>query len=126
MNTSLTPQANFSIEEIIQSLEALLEKEFDLLRTNQSVDLEKIQLEKSNLLDLLSKIFMSTEGKNNNGELFFPQQIQNCKNLHRRNELFLKRKLNAIQCALDSLQLSHNHSVDPTYDRKGLVKRRWL
>ncbi len=43
--------------------------------------------------------------------------------LHRRNEILILRKLDAIRGALDSLQLGGSGSSVETYDRLGKVRR---
>lgn len=49
--------------------------------------------------------------------------MQNCRQLHQRNEILLIRKLDAIRGALDSLQMSDPTSSLEVYDRLGKVRR---
>lgn len=119
-------QSSIIIDGLTESLKQLLDHEFELLRMNQSQALEELQLEKSHILNNLSLIF-STENLNpDNINHTFIIKLQECKNMHRRNEMFLTRKLNAIKSALFTLQIGQEHSIDQTYDRKGSVKTPWL
>ena len=115
-----------TIDELTESLKQLLEHEFELLRINQSEELEALQSKKSDILHSLSSIFSTEDINKNNINYTFILKLQECKNMHRRNEIFLTRKLNAVKSALFTLQNGQEHTIDQTYDRKGSVKTPWL
>jgi len=54
----------------------------------------------------------------------FKSQMRLCRDLHRRNELFIQRKLEAIRGAIQSLGLTDPTSSVEMYDRLGKLSRR--
>jgi flagellar biosynthesis/type III secretory pathway chaperone len=53
----------------------------------------------------------------------FRSRMDYCKNLHRRNEVLVNRKLDAIRGALKSLQITDPTSSVEVYDRLGKLNR---
>ena len=46
-----------------------------------------------------------------------------CRDLHRRNEVLIERKLEAIRGTLQSLRIQENTSPIEVYDRLGQINR---
>ena len=53
----------------------------------------------------------------------FKDQMAHCRDLHRRNEVLITRKIDAIRGALQSLQVEDPSSSVEIYDRLGKVSR---
>jgi flagellar biosynthesis/type III secretory pathway chaperone len=53
----------------------------------------------------------------------FKDQMAHCRDLHRRNEVLITRKIDAIRGALQSLQADDPSSSVEIYDRLGKVSR---
>jgi len=53
----------------------------------------------------------------------FRSKMLFCRNLHRRNEILIMRKLDAIRGALKSLQIMDPSSSVEVYDRLGKLNR---
>ncbi len=109
-----------------QLLRQILEKEFDALRA-QDLDLfESLQPEKLRIFEVLSAL--SGAGTPDSrleqpGWDAFRELIAQCRELHRRNEVLISRKLDAIRGTLHTLR-----GADPTapveiYDRLGRMAR---
>jgi flagellar biosynthesis/type III secretory pathway chaperone len=49
--------------------------------------------------------------------------MMNCRDMHRRNEILIMRKLDAIRGALESLNVNEATSSVEVYDRLGQIKR---
>ena len=109
-------------KELIEALKTLLEDEFRLLCAGSYSNLSDIQNKKSVLLEELSTLSSESEVNFESGWEFYNSGIEECRDMHRRNELLVTRKLHAAQGALQSLQMIKDDYIDQTYDRKGTVK----
>jgi len=123
----LTPTDIASCVDSALTLAQLLEDEFTALK-NQNLDqFEHLLSEKNLLLANLSRMsgIQSPQDADQLGPEWTPfrQQMQHCQQLHRRNEILIMRKLDAIQGALDSLQVQQPASNVEVYDRLGQVRR---
>ena len=131
MSVELTPD---TLEQTIalamtkvSELDNLLEEEFESLKV-QDLDRFEILLNAKN--DLLSDLTLISGVHQPEGALDlgpewdeFKKQMLACRDKHRRNEILIMRKLDAIRGAIESL-----HIVDPTsslevYDRLGKINR---
>ena len=95
------------------SLEQLLETEFDQLKAQNLDAFEATQSSKNSLLQELTRL-AGIEGPESADALGpewdgFKSQMMHCRDLHRRNEVLIHRKIEAIRGALQSLQVE-----DPT------------
>ena len=112
---------------LAQSLEQLLEREFDLLKVQDLAAFEAQQPAKNNLLQQLTQLTGITGP--GTAEALGPQwrpfrlHMAHCRDLHRRNEVLISRKLDAIRGALQSLQVQDPTSSVEIYDRLGKVSR---
>ena len=96
------------------ALKGLLEQEFEALKSQNIADFEKLQPKKTEIISLLSNPELSNIVKNNASiELTkstlgiwdnLTKIISECKDLHRRNEIFINRKLESIKGALNTIQ----------------------
>ncbi len=109
-----------------QLLLQILEKEFDALRVQDLDRFESLQPEKLRIFEVLAALSgVGTPGSRLEapGWDAFRELIANCRDLHRRNEVLISRKLDAIRGTLHTLR-----GADPTapveiYDRLGRMAR---
>lgn len=111
----------------VQALEGLLEEEFSALKVQDLDQFERLLNEKNAILSELSQLtgVVTPEDSDALGQEWegFRARMLGCRELHRRNEILILRKLDAIRGALDSLQLGGSGSTVETYDRLGQVRR---
>ena len=115
------------------ALKGLLEQEFEALKSQNIADFEKLQPKKTEIISLLSNPELSNIAKNNAGiELTkstlgiwdnLTNIVSECKDLHRRNEIFINRKLESIKGALNTIQTPDPISSVEVYDRLGKVRK---
>ncbi len=109
------------------SLEQLLESEFDQLKAQNLDAFEATQSSKNSLLQELTRL-AGIEGPESADALGpewdgFKEQMMRCRDLHRRNEVLIHRKIEAIRGALQSLQVEDPTSSVEIYDRLGKLSR---
>ncbi len=109
------------------SLEQLLEAEFDQLKAQNLDAFEATQSSKNSLLQELTRL-AGIEGPESADALGpewdgFKSQMMHCRDLHRRNEVLIHRKIEAIRGALQSLQVEDPTSSIEIYDRLGKLSR---
>ena len=110
-------------------LEEILLKEFDCLKSKDLTEFEFIQNEKVRLLDDLSKITTNKDAENDKTHHDDPiwnkflDKMDECRELHKRNQIFVNRKLDAIKGALQTLSEGSTSSIE-IYDRLGRVSRK--
>ena len=111
----------------VQALEGLLEEEFSALKVQDLDQFERLLNEKNAILNELSQLtgVVTPEDSDALGQEWegFRTRMLGYRELHRRNEILILRKLDAIRGALDSLQLGGSGSTVETYDRLGQVRR---
>ncbi len=105
-------------------LHKILELEFQALRLQDLSEFELLQPAKLNLLAEITKLVPSAKilDKDSIWQEFRDTMVS-CRDLHRRNEVLMERKLDAIRGALQSLKLSDPTSSVDVYDRLGHVSR---
>jgi flagellar biosynthesis/type III secretory pathway chaperone len=109
------------------TLEQLLETEFDQLKAQNLDAFEATQSSKNLLLQELTRL-AGIEGPESADALGpewdgFKEQMMHCRDLHRRNEVLIHRKIEAIRGALQSLQVEDPASSIEIYDRLGKLSR---
>jgi flagellar biosynthesis/type III secretory pathway chaperone len=109
------------------SLEQMLEQEFEHLKAQNLDAFDAGQSEKNVLLQELTQLAGIT-GPDSADALGpewddFKDQMAHCRDLHRRNEVLITRKIDAIRGALQSLQVEDPSSSVEIYDRLGKVSR---
>ena len=108
-------------------LEALLETEFEHLKAQNLDAFEATQVRKNALLQELTQL-ADIQGPESADALSpdwdgFKAHMVHCRDLHRRNEVLIHRKIDAIRGALQSLQVQDPTSTVEIYDRLGQLSR---
>jgi flagellar biosynthesis/type III secretory pathway chaperone len=110
----------------VQALDALLQEEFEALRTQSFDRIEALQSEKVARLEALQttsqQIAALPEAPPAWAEVL--QSLTLCRDQHRRNELLISRQIEVVGATLRSLQLSEPSDSVDLYDRMGQVARR--
>jgi len=112
---------------LVDGLESLLEQEFEALKA-QDLDLFEALLEQKNrVLEQLSQLsgVRQPEDADRLGAQWdsFKSRMVTCRDMHRRNEILIARKLDAIRGTLQSLVLEDPASSVEVYDRLGKINR---
>jgi len=112
---------------LAETLELMLEDEFELLKNQKIEDFEASQSAKSEVLRELT-VLTGVDGPNTADKLgpewdSFKNKILYCRNLHRRNEILIGRKIDALRGALQSLKVQDPASSVEVYDRLGQLSR---
>ena len=121
------PDAVVQAQALALSLEQMLEQEFEHLKAQNLDAFDAGQASKNVLLQELTQLAGVT-GPNSADALGaewddFKEQMAHCRDLHRRNEVLIHRKIDAIRGALQSLQVEDPSSSVEIYDRLGKVSR---
>ena len=128
-HTALSPSPAFSHACVLaKSLEDLLEQEFEQLKQQDLDGFDSQQEAKSRLLNDLMELAGLSDSRSADdlGPEWdpFKDKMRHCRDLHRRNEILIHRKIDAIRGALQSLQCEDPASSVEIYDRLGKVSRR--
>ena len=130
MSTPATDTLPSSLEQALvlaQTLEDMLELEFEQLKAQNLDAFEASQPFKNDLLKQLVELagIQNAESADALGPEWdgFKEQMTHCRDLHRRNEVLIARKIDAIRGALQSLQVQDPSSSVEIYDRLGKVNR---
>ncbi len=121
------PNAVVQAQALAVSLEQMLEQEFEHLKAQNLDAFDAGQADKNVLLQELTQLAGIT-GPDSADALGaewddFKDQMAHCRDLHRRNEVLITRKIDAIRGALQSLQVEDPSSSVEIYDRLGKVSR---
>ena len=107
-------------------LQQLLQQEFDALR-EQNLDIfEALQPEKTQIFDSLIRLTgVGTESNRLEEPEWdtFKNLIADCRDMHRRNEILISRKLDAIRGTLQTLNGGESTASVEVYDRLGRMAR---
>lgn len=130
MTTSAESTPASSLEQALslaQTLEEMLELEFEQLKVQNLDAFEASQASKNELLEELARL-AGIQGPDSADQLGpewdgFKEQMAHCRDLHRRNEVLIGRKIDAIRGALQSLQVEDPASSVEIYDRLGKLSR---
>jgi flagellar biosynthesis/type III secretory pathway chaperone len=113
--------------ELADTLERMLEDEFELLKQQKIEDFEATQSSKTDILRQLTSLtgVDSPTAADKLGSQWdgFKSKIMHCRDLHRRNEILIGRKIDALRGALQSLRVQDPASSVEVYDRLGQVSR---
>jgi flagellar biosynthesis/type III secretory pathway chaperone len=126
---------NFDLSKALleaNDLKGLLEQEFESLKKQDINGFEKLQSRKAEILTFLSDDRLSDIVKSNPDSESAKMMlgtwdklmgiISECKDLHRRNEIFINRKLESIKGALKTIQTPDPLNSVEVYDRLGKVR----
>jgi flagellar biosynthesis/type III secretory pathway chaperone len=127
--TAMDTQAS-SLEQALvlaKTLEDMLEQEFEHLKAQNLDAFEASQASKNELLEQLAQLagIHGPESAEALGPEWdgFKEQMANCRDMHRRNEVLIVRKIDAIRGALQSMQVQDPTSSVEIYDRLGKLSR---
>lgn len=130
MSDTATLEQHQSVDQahaLVDRLEVLLEQEFDALKVQDLDQFELLLEEKNHLLAELGRLtgVRQPEDADKLGAHWneFRSRMMACRDMHRRNEILIMRKLDAIRGALESLNVSDPTSPVEVYDRLGQIKR---
>jgi flagellar biosynthesis/type III secretory pathway chaperone len=112
---------------LVKTLEEMLELEFEQLKEQNLDAFEASQATKNELLEELARL-AGIQGPDSADALGpewdeFKEHMAECRDLHRRNEVLIGRKIDAIRGALQSLKVEDPASSVEIYDRLGKVSR---
>jgi hypothetical protein len=121
------PAVLFEVMQRVDSLETVLEQEFEALKIQDLDHLDRLLNAKNTLLEEIG-VMTGVKNPQDADELDdswqnFRSKMLFCRNLHRRNEILILRKLDAIRGALKSLQIIDPSSSVEVYDRLGKLNR---
>ena len=112
---------------LAQTLDDLLEQEFEHLKVQNLDAFEASQTSKNELLKQLAQLtgIHGPESADALGPEWdgFKEHMAHCRDMHRRNEVLIVRKIDAIRGALQSMQVQDPTSSVEIYDRLGKVSR---
>jgi flagellar biosynthesis/type III secretory pathway chaperone len=121
------PQAVSYADVQLDRLVDLLDEEFNALKEQDLDAFEELLNEKNHILADLSQLtgVRQPEDADRLGPEWAPfrQRMVICRDMHRRNEILILRKLDAIRGALESLNVNDPTSPVEVYDRLGQIKR---
>ena len=112
---------------LAQTLQDMLELEFEQLKVQNLDAFEASQASKNELLQQLAEL-AGIHGPDTADALGpewdgFKEHMAHCRDIHRRNEVLIVRKIDAIRGALQSMQIQDAASSVEIYDRLGKVSR---
>jgi len=114
-------------QALVDSLEVVLDDEFEALKVQNLDQFEVLLAEKNNILLELSRLtgVKQPDDADKLGAHWneFRARMMACRDMHRRNEILIMRKLDAIRGALESLNVTDPTSPVEVYDRLGQIKR---
>jgi flagellar biosynthesis/type III secretory pathway chaperone len=121
------PQSVDEAHVLVDRLEEVLELEFNALKVQDLDQFELLLGEKNHLLSELGRLtgVRQPEDADKLGPHWneFRSRMMSCRDMHRRNEILIMRKLDAIRGALESLNVNDPTSPVEVYDRLGQIKR---
>jgi flagellar biosynthesis/type III secretory pathway chaperone len=114
-------------DNLVAQLADLLEREFEALKVQDLDQFEVLLSGKNHLLSELTRLTgvsqLSDADKLGEHWNDFRTRMLACRDMHRRNEILIMRKLDAIRGALESLNVDGPASPVEVYDRLGQIKR---
>ncbi len=120
-----SPELVASVQHAL-ALKDLLEQEFEALRVQDLDAFEAMQTRKLEIFDTLHALTRVGTPDNLLDEPewdSFKHLISDCRELHRRNEVLISRKLDAIRGTLNTLLGTDQTASVEVYDRLGRVSR---
>jgi flagellar biosynthesis/type III secretory pathway chaperone len=112
---------------LINGLEDLLAQEFEALKAQDLDHFEQLLEQKNQVLEQLSILsgVRQPEDADRLGSEWdvFKSRMVECRDMHRRNEILIVRKLDAIRGTLQSMVINDPASSVEVYDRLGKINR---
>ena len=123
----LSPELLTKVMTQVDTLESVLEQEFEALKNQDLAHVDRLLNANNEILIDISRMTgvsdPSHASKLDGSWDGFRSRMDYCRNLHRRNEMLVNRKLDAIRGALKSLHLTDPTSSVEVYDRLGKLNR---
>jgi len=111
-------------DELAIQLAQILELEFQALRKQELDHFEQLQPLKTEMLSEITNLAPPAALLQNDQEWQdFRANMLICRDLHRRNEVLIERKLESIRGTLQSLRVEEVTSPVEVYDRLGQIAR---
>ena len=110
-----------------KQIKEILDLEFAALKKQDLEEFDSLQESKTALINFISSLNVPPFKEDNDPDIWLPLReiIQECQNLHRRNEILITRKLDSIRAALNTLSgESDNSSSVEMYDRLGKIAQK--
>jgi flagellar biosynthesis/type III secretory pathway chaperone len=129
LSSATSPAAGAELASALahgNALHALLEQEFEALRAQELDRFEALQPEKLNIFEALGLLVERGQDDavfDRPEWMDFRELIADCRDLHRRNEILISRKLDAIRGTLHTLRGSDPTAPVEVYDRLGRMSR---
>jgi flagellar biosynthesis/type III secretory pathway chaperone len=112
---------------LVNGLETLLAQEFDALKAQDLDRFEQLLEQKNEVLEQLSSLsgVRQPDDADRLGSEWdaFKSRMVACRDMHRRNEILIVRKLDAIRGTLQSMVIDDPASSVEVYDRLGKINR---
>jgi len=112
---------------LVNGLEVLLEQEFEALKSQDLDRFEQLLEQKNDLLEQLNNLsgVRQPDDADRLGSEWdaFKARMVECRDMHRRNEILIVRKLDAIRGTLQSMVIDDPASSVEVYDRLGKINR---
>jgi flagellar biosynthesis/type III secretory pathway chaperone len=102
-----------------ERLLTLLDSEFEALKIQDLTLFESYQSEKMSILQGLGALKLPESGPEVQAWAPFLDLVKDCQDRHRRNQILIQRKLDAIRGALNTLQGAEAASSVEVYDKLG-------
>lgn len=116
--------ATTQLASLAERLSAVLEKEFEALRTRDIETLEDAQSEKVHLLDQIAdgwSIMQDTKNTNptSDNEAHLRDLLLSCKQKHARNDIMLRRQIEEVKAILSTLTMQKKSQAQEVYNKLG-------
>ncbi len=122
--TDLSTSSISRAQQLATQLAQILELEFQALRQQELDQFEQLQPVKTELLSEITSLAPPASLLQDEQEWQdFRVQMLVCRDLHRRNEVLIERKLESIRGTLQSLRIEEATSPIEVYNRLGQVAR---
>jgi flagellar biosynthesis/type III secretory pathway chaperone len=110
----------------VQALDALLQEEFEVLRSQAFDRLETLQNEKIALLEALQTTALQVAALPEPPQAWTEviEALEGCRSAYRRNEMLVTRQIEVVGATLRSLQSADTTASVDLYDRLGQLSRR--
>lgn len=109
---------------VANQLVQLLALEFEALKRQDLDQFESMQAQKNDVLAELAQLCPNAEDLQSMPQWdALRETLIQCRDLHRRNAVFIERKLDTIRGTLHSLRTGDSASTVEVYDRLGQVAR---
>ena len=116
--------ATTQLASLAERLSAVLEKEFEALRTRDIETLEDAQSEKVHLLDQIAdgwSIMQDTKNTDptSDNEAHLRDLLLSCKQKHARNDIMLRRQIEEVKAILSTLTMQKKSQAQEVYNKLG-------